>query len=330
MPTVLRNGRVVPNADELPASNISSNFEARRTYPKPTSYLLLVYPVILAVGSLFSILSPIASPPVAPLTAGVTSEVNRPSFYNQVNYFASKRNAVNLYFVKFGWFWTTLAFALLLLTTRPPPANKATHYTRSLTRYAIITFTWFLTTQWFFGPAIIDRSFTITGGICEAPTIQNISDLGKNVEMGTYSSSIACKGAGGRWRGGHDMSGHVFMLCLSSAFLLYELYIADTNSSHPSVSPEVAAKLAHELTDEEKKSMGGWESETVARVRVYARYLLWGVVALDFWMMMMTAIWFHTWLEKLSGLFLAAGTIWTVYFLSDFVPAWKEVVGGFD
>ena len=118
------------------------------------------------------------------------------------------------------------------------------------------------------------------------------------------------------------------MLVLSSAFLFYELYISDTHSSHPSVSPEAAAKLAHDLTEEERKSMGGWETETNARIRVWSRRFVWVVVALDVWMIMMTAIWFHTWLEKVSGLVLAAGCVWGVYFLPDIVPAWKNVVGG--
>ena len=330
MPTILRNGRVVPNADEPPTPSKMESRRQRSQQAKPTSYLLLIYPIILAVGSLFSLLSPVASPPVAPLAAGVTSDLNKPSFFHRVNYFAGKYNVVNLYFVKIGWFWTTLAFGLLLLTTRPPPANKSKHYTQSLIRYAIMTTSWILTTQWLFGPALIDRSFTITGGHCEASRVHNLSGLMDAAELPTKTSAIACKAAGGRWRGGHDISGHIFMLTLSSAFLLYELYIADTHSAHPSVYPATAARLAHDLTEEEKKSMGGWESETAARVRVYARYLLWGVVALDFWMIMMTAIWFHTWLEKLSGLLLAAGTIWSTYFLSDFVSAWREIVGGFE
>ena len=157
-----------------------------------------------------------------------------------------------------------------------------------------------------------------------------MSGLAEAAKMSAKNTAIACKVAGGRWRGGHDISGHIFMLTLSSAFLLYELYIADTHSTHPSVSPAAAAKVAHDLTDEERKAVGGWESETAAKVRVYARYFLWGVVGLDFWMIMMTAIWFHTWTEKVSGLLLASGTIWGIYFLSDFVPAWRDIVGGFE
>jgi hypothetical protein len=118
------------------------------------------------------------------------------------------------------------------------------------------------------------------------------------------------------------------MLALSSAFLLYELHIADGHSSHPSVSPSAAARLAQEMTEEERKAVGGWESETVARIRVWSRYFLYGVVSLDLWMLLMTAIWFHTWLEKLSGLLMAACTLYLTYFLGDFVDGWRAVVGG--
>jgi hypothetical protein len=245
------------------------------------------------------------------------------------NYFAGKRNLVNLYFVKIGWFWTTLAFTFLQATARPPASSKQRHYTQAITRFALITTIWYLVTQWFFGPALVDRSFTITGGHCEAPTpIHDLSDVKAAISFPTIGSSTVCKASGGHWRGGHDISGHVFMLVLSSASLIYELYIADSHSAHPHVSPAAAAKLAHEMTEEERKAVGGWESETAARIRVYARYFMWGVVALDFWMIMMTAIWFHTWLEKLSGLLIAAAAIWGVYFLPEAVPAWKALVGG--
>jgi hypothetical protein len=291
---------------------------------RPSPYLLLIYPLILAIGSLYSAISPVAFPPaVAPLAAGGNPDSNTP----HVNYFSGKRNIFNVYFVKMGWFWTTLAFSVLQLTTRPPSSHTAKHYIQAFLRYGLLTFAWLLTTQWFFGPALIDRSFTITGGHCE-PLFFSEQGLKETVSMTTISSSLVCKAAGGRWRGGHDMSGHCFMLALSSAFLLYELHIADGHSSHPSVSPSAAARLAQEMTEEERKAVGGWESETVARIRVWSRYFLYGVVSLDLWMLLMTAIWFHTWLEKLSGLLMAACTLYLTYFLGDFVDGWRAVVGG--
>jgi hypothetical protein len=323
MPTVLRNGRKVPNIDEDPSdmADSPSTPGKRRSYP-PSAYLLLLYPLVLALGSLFSVLSPSAS--------SLDVDAAAPQ-----NYFAGKRNLVNLYFVKIGWFWTTIAFLLLQATSRPPsPSTRQRHYTTALTRFFLITVTWYLVTQWFFGPALVDRSFTITGGHCEAPSSttrpSDLDDVKAAVSFPLIGSSTKCKAAGGHWRGGHDISGHVFMLVLSSASLIYELYIADSHSAHPHVSPRVAAKLAGDLTEEERNAMGGWESEGQAKIRVYVRYFLWGVVALDFWMIMMTAIWFHTWLEKLSGLAIAAAAVWGVYFLPEALPAWREVVGGFE
>ncbi|KEF58627.1 uncharacterized protein A1O9_06553 [Exophiala aquamarina CBS 119918] len=291
---------------------------------RPSPYLPLVYPLILVLGSFYSIISPAAFPPPAtPLAAGLASDLNAPPS----NYFSGKKNVFNLYFVKIGWFWTTLAFTLLQFTTRPPPANTQKHYMQATLRYVLITLSWYLTTQWFFGPALIDRSFTITGGQCE-PQFYNEAGLQETLDLKFISSGPACKVAGGTWRGGYDISGHVFMLVLSSAFLLYELYIADRHSSHPSVSPQAAARLAHDLTEEERNAVGGWEPEWIARVRVWSRYLLYLVVILDLWMLMMTAIWFHTWLEKASGLVLAGFTVWGTYFLGDLAEGWKAIVGG--
>lgn len=332
MPAVLRNGRAIqsqedpppgPSKDQPPSSAMASSRK------RPTSYLLLAYPIVLTLGAVYSVLSPAAvSPPAAPLAAGVTSDFNTPSsLLPAPNYFATKRNLFNVYFVKIGWFWTTVAFVLLQISTRPSPRITQTHYFQATLRYTLVTLSWVLTTQWCFGPALIDRSFALTGGHCE-PHIMNTNGLTEAVQIATIASGPACKAAGGHWRGGHDISGHVFMLILSSAFLLYELYIADGHSSHPSVSPQAAAAVAHDMTEEERKAVGGWESETQAKIRIYSRYLLYGVVGLDFWMLLMTAIWFHTWLEKLSGLMIAGMTVWGVYFLGDFAPQWRQIIGG--
>ncbi|KAI1623451.1 inositol phospholipid synthesis and fat-storage-inducing TM-domain-containing protein [Exophiala viscosa] len=327
MPAVLRNGRTVGQQDEKPeSSKTETRFTTPTTMSRPSTYLLLIYPVILAIGSLYSVLSPIAAPPVAPLAPGVTSEANTPSTA-PVNYFSTKRNIFNVYFVKRGWFWMTLAFVLLQITTRPPPAIKQKHYLQAALRYTLATFSWFLTTQWCFGPALIDRSFTITGGRCE-PHILNTNGIGEVIGMTQINSGPVCKAVGGRWKGGHDISGHVFILTLASAFLIYELYISDRDSSHPHVSPRAAAAVAHDMTEEERKAVGGWESETVAKVRMWSRYILYGVVVLDFWMLMMTAIWFHTWQEKLSGLLIAGSTLYGIYFLGHHVPEWRSIAGG--
>jgi hypothetical protein len=52
-----------------------------------------------------------------------------------------------------------------------------------------------------------------------------------------------------------------------------------------------------------------------------------GVCALSWWMLLMTAAFFHTWSEKLSGLVVAFFGLWCVYFLPRGVPSVRAVMG---
>lgn len=360
-----RNGNSSTTRSDSSSDSTSPSPEQRLrsiSPSRPSPYILLVYPIILILGSLFSVLSPSASayPSTysAPLTPGIASDINTPKTPQALNYFAGKQNILNLYFVKIGWLWTTLAFALLQVTnttalTNFTPQHPQRPSTRSipnsknpllqaLLRYALITLSWILTTQWFFGPALIDRSFTSTGGRCiprSSSFTPNTSPLSSepplgDIDLSTIATNLSCKAAGGKWLGGHDISGHFFMLVLSSAFLFLEFFISEAQYSshaqlaHPHISPSAAAHIAQETTEEEKRAVGGWESEEVAKARLWTRYFVWVVILLDGWMLLMTAIWFHTLFEKVSGLALAAGGVWGVYFLPRFLEAWREVVGG--
>jgi Inositol phospholipid synthesis and fat-storage-inducing TM len=279
-----------------------------------------------------------------PLTPGVASHINTPTTPQALSYFAGKQNILNLYFVKIGWFWTTLAFILLQLTTAATKA-KPTHQQhcssttttsnrsklQPLLRYILITLSWIMTTQWFFGPALIDRSFTSTGGRCVPhPASSSGGPASDDADLSAIATSLSCKLHGGKWHGGHDISGHSFMLVLSSAFLFLEFLISESraHAAHPHISASAAAQIARDTTEEEKRAVGGWESEGAARARLWASYLVWAVIALDVWMLLMTAVWFHTLFEKVSGLALAALTVWAVYFLPRFLPRWRTLVGG--
>ncbi|KAL4984232.1 inositol phospholipid synthesis and fat-storage-inducing TM-domain-containing protein [Aspergillus falconensis] len=286
----------------------------------PPSTTLLVYPATLLLGSLFSVLSPTAQYP-DPSDDVVTASASASA---PINYFARKDNIFNLFFVKLGWIWFTLAFAALLLTY-PPSPHRGRRQAQALSRYALATTAWYFVTQWFFGPAIIDRSFVVTGGKCEdalfeLSNAQNEKGIiGAGVEdFGVYLTATACKAAGGAWRGGHDVSGHVFMLVLVTAVLGFEAFgvLAQEselkNDADASTSANVNAKT---------------EGEAVNEVRTWTLRFVVGIIGLGWWMLLMTAIWFHTWLEKANGLLISLGTIYTIYFLPRRVIPWRNVVG---
>jgi len=182
---------------------------------------------------------------------------------------------------------------------------------------------WIFVTQWFFGPAIIDRGFLLTGGQCEL--LEQV-DAG-NVEMDDarqFFTGYACKAVGGKWKGGHDISGHVFLLVLGSMFLFEEVLhvvLRSTESkeertilmSDGAVKSAEVESEAGSLTQEGKWTLG-------------AKVVL-GIGGLSLYMLLMTAAYFHTWFEKLTGLIVAFSGIFVVYFLPRLVPGLRSIIG---
>ena len=206
-----------------------------------TSELLVAvtFPLTLIAGSVFYHFSP------SPATSS--------------SYFSQKTNLFNTLFVKYGWFWTSLAFFLHVSRLRPSLRTKA------LTRWGLATAWWILITQWFFGAPIMDRAFLWTGGSC-----QQLEDNGMEMSAGKlFVTSAACKVAGGKWRGGHDLSGHVFLLTHASLFLWAELR-------------PVVGRL-------------GWKGVENAVVAT--------TLGVWWWMLLMTGVYFHTPVEKVGAEF---------------------------
>ena len=60
------------------------------------------------------------------------------------------------------------------------------------------------------------------GGQCE---LVEMAEAGKGDMDDTrqFLTGVACKAVGGKWKGGHDISGHVFLLVLGSMFLFEEV-----------------------------------------------------------------------------------------------------------
>ena len=145
-------------------------------------------------------------------------------------------------------------------------------------------------TQWFFGPGLIDRGFTVTGGACELA--ERFEGEGGGME---FVTGQACKAVGGTWRGGHDISGHVFILVLGSAFLGLEvLSVVVRGREERRVrwgDGRVGRVERVDGAEGEGEESGRWGVGAVL-----------GVMGMSWWMLLMTATFFHTWFEKVCFL----------------------------
>lgn len=157
----------------------------------------------------------------------------------------------------------------------------------------VVTAYWAIVTQWFFGPALIDRGFRITGGACELASAYE-GTCGKK----EFFTGQACKAVGGVWRGGHDISGHVFILVLGSAFLGLEVLPAVVGARGLREERKIVGR--HGVVGRaEGEVMGDETEEAVAKGGLSAPLV---VVGLSLWMLLMTAAYFHTWFEKVCDL----------------------------
>ncbi|KAI1426962.1 inositol phospholipid synthesis and fat-storage-inducing TM-domain-containing protein [Xylaria sp. FL1777] len=313
-------------APKTPAMTTTTTTTTRSSPFLPTpleSLFLAVYPTILVFGTLFSVLSPETRS--APYDAARQSHVQAQA----PSYFARKDNLFNVLFVKRGWLWVTVAFLAFVATHttfRSVNNNSSSRkLARAATRWALVTGWWILVTQWCFGPPLIDRGFRFTGGRCEMARDAVSAGTADQKELFT---AAACRTAGGSWSGGHDISGHVFLLVLGSCFLAQEVFwvivragskIAGSGDDRAVVMGDGALKGA------------GVEAEHTAEAHerhlgVGGRFAL-GVVGLSLWMLLMTAVYFHTWFEKFTGLLVASTGVYTIYILPRWIPGLRGIVG---
>ncbi|KAK4554931.1 hypothetical protein LTR86_008079 [Recurvomyces mirabilis] len=289
--------------------------------------LLSLYPLTLLLGSIFSTLHP----STRAATYNPIAQAYDPS--TAPSYFARKGNLFNVYFVKIGWFWITLAFSSFVLThsSLGPPLRAVVTRRRwqAAVRYGLVTL-------WFFGPPIIDRSFTWTGGKCEMIESETLAARREKAGMSEVEKAFthaACKGIGGQWRGGHDISGHVFLLILGSAMLWLELLPAllrmeGLREARRVLTRDGLVRSAAIETDADTADGGkeGRNVKIVEETSLGVKAAL-GVAGMSWWMLLMTAAYFHTWFEKFTGLAVAFTAVYLVYFLPRAVPAMRKVVG---
>ena len=253
--------------------------------------LLSAYPLTLIIGSLFSAISPDTRN--APYDA--IRQSHPPS--QAPSYFAKKSNFLNVGFVRVGWFWTSLAascFIMLHSTTGPSGALVLTpRRLRGLLRIGLCTLWWLLITQWFLGPSLMDRVFTASGGFCEEKLNEDgswgIDGKGSAVDI---LAGATCKLSGGIWQGGHDLSGHVFLLVLGSAMLWQEML--------PLIMALLGAGERRTLLGkkgrERIRDAATLEQETIELGGTVKFGLL--ILVLCWFMLFNTAAYFHTWPEK--------------------------------
>lgn len=292
---------------------------ARRSPFLPTrleALLISIYPATLLVGSIISTISPASRH--APYSGDLQS--HPPEF--APSYFALKKNVFNVYFVKVGWFWTTLAFVMFVLMHPGFGRGLSARRVKAVLRYGLVTTYWIFITQWFFGPPLIDRGFRLTGGACELA--RDPSARAQMSDTKEFITAATCKAVGGSWKGGHDISGHVFLLILGSSLLWFEILPALTRAEGLrdgrliTLSDGKVASVAVEKQDQPKV-----EGEETTRGVKFAL----GVAALMWWMLLMTAAYFHTWFEKFTGLFVAFTGLYAIYFVPRGVAALRAYTG---
>lgn len=294
----------------------------------PTSleaFLLLLYPATLIAGSMFAHFDPAtrASPFM------IADQSHDPAF--APSYFAKKSNLFNQLFVKRGWFWITASYFLFLFT-HASIASSPTILTRKrlqgVLRWGIATTWWIFITQWFFGPPIIDRGFTMTGGACELVAMVDTGLVDADPAK-RFVSGIACKAHGGRWAGGHDISGHVFLLVLGSMFLFEEVLFVVLRASK-ATEERTVLDMKGEIINADAEAE--FERADITDVNTQNPWdlgvkLALAIGGLSIWMLLMTAAYFHTWFEKFTGLLVALSGVFVIYFLPRFVPPLRALVG---
>ena len=316
-PDLSTNG--VPLTAGMPGGTIRAPLSSTRRSPYfPTrleALLLAIYPTTLLLGSIFSTISPATRS--APYSADAQSHV--PEF--APSYFAQKKNVFNVYFVKVGWFWTTAAFFVFWIFHPGFGAALSRRRIRALARYTVVTLWWVFVTQWFFGPPLIDTMFRFTGGQCEL-----LRDEEKRERMSDtreFVTAATCKAVGGSWKGGHDISGHVFLLILGSSLLWFEFLPALTRMEGLRDGRLITMLNGKTASVTLEKELVQPEGDVTARGVKFAL----GVAGLMWWMLLMTAAYFHTWFEKFTGLMVAFIGLWTVYFLPRAVPQLRAILG---
>ncbi|KAF6777382.1 hypothetical protein AHF37_03167 [Paragonimus kellicotti] len=229
------------------------------------------------------------------------------------SYFSNKYNVFNQLFVKWGWAWTCsglsafLIFSSFVYTGRNVVLMRA-HITR------VVAGTGF----WYTMTGLFNFIHDVTGH-CHPKNLLLNSDQ-------YPSRRVPCHRAGGVWLG-FDVSGHCFLLVLSSLWIMEELrpmlywnrladilkpYEQHSDEGTVGFSTDTSSSLPRGLSPESAQTMRSAFRRLTGSVRVLFSLVACLSMLWDF-MFLVTVVYFHTMPSKLLGTLIAVACWFICY-----------------
>lgn len=246
------------------------------------------------------------------------------------NYYNDKRNLLNQWFVKKGWGWTTLIILIFYgIVIKQSKTNKIQIVKNAGIRYLLVTGWWILFTQWCFGLPIMDKIFIWTGGKCtniDSNKLKAFKGVTKIFTLlsttpqesgaiyeSTGVTSYTCRRLKGQWSGGHDPSGHVFLLVHSSLYLFFEA----APYFHPVGEFWKDLKKIMLVVRHDQAQFKNSSSQFISKHPYFGVVSL---ISLWWYMLFMTNMYFHLSAEKSVGLMFGYFGALVVFYL----PRWLQ------
>ncbi|KAL7079034.1 hypothetical protein ACQ4LE_001554 [Meloidogyne hapla] len=200
-------------------------------------------------------------------------------------YIVQKHNVFNRFGTKIGWFWTCLLLSPFIWITSLIHSESHLKAFYNQIRLLIATIGWYLWTNAFI-------KFEDQTGVCQG--LNN-------------SSKIDCYNGGGKWIPGFDVSGHTFLL-------LYSILIISEESFSFKNLPSKTQKTSKNLSTSQQIKRFEQIRKFVERnfICLFLLHLLW-----DF-QLIVTALYYHNFLQKLVGAAIAVGC-WAVTYRFWFI-----------
>ena len=205
--------------------------------------------------------------------------------------FSRRGNPINKYLVKFSWLWTLIFLVPVVSISSILYSGLLTYRAvlRHMGRIAVGHMTWYCTT-WLID--MVDNS----SGACS---------------MGDIKTAKSCVTSGHKWEG-FDISGHTFMLSYSVLLITEEAY----NISKAVWEGYEEALSREQRVLEKRGTLKDWLRTLHYTFGYLVEPLQWYALALVLiwtFMLLMTALHYHTYIEKLIGSLIAVGAWYISY-----------------